>query len=158
MGPEPEDTATQNNTHDTSIFGAEVVSGQRYEGGFVHGHQGLLFSAWRLNSQTQDVITTHMDMVFDDREWGGELDYKHLDGYVDAEQTVIKALPVTFASANVRNRVQTWGLELNYLLRSNPMHSGGYFEFFVGARYIEFNEPPVPRHTGRRLRGVLSNQ
>jgi len=139
-GPDPEDSATQNNTHDTSILGAEVVSGQRYEGGFIYGHQGLLFSAWRLNNQTQDIATTYMDMVFDDREWGGELDYKHLDGYVDEEQTVIKPLPVTFASANIRNRVHTWGVELSYLLRSNQMHSGGYFEFFVGARYLEFND------------------
>lgn len=139
-GPNIADSATQNNSHDTSIFGAKFVSGQRFEGGFIYGHQGLLFSAWRLNSQTQDVATEHLSMVFDDTEWGGNLDYKHLDGYVDELQTVIRPLPVTFASANIRNRVQTWGVELMYLLRSNQMHSGGYFEFFAGARYLEFND------------------
>ena len=139
-GPNPEDSATQNNSHDTSIFGAEFVSGQRYEGGFIYGHQGLLFSAWRLNAQTQTVPTSHLDMVFDDHEWGGELDYKHLDGYVDDAQTIIRALPVTFASSTIRNRVETWGLELSYLIRSNQLHSGGYFECFLGARYLEFND------------------
>ncbi|MBN1589761.1 MAG: BBP7 family outer membrane beta-barrel protein [Pirellulales bacterium] len=138
-GPDPAQTATQNNTHNTSIFGAQVVGGQRYEGGFVDGHHGLLFSGWRLNSQTQDIRTTSMDMVFDDYEWGGELDYRHLDGYVD-DQGTIKPLPVTFASANIRNRVETWGVELSYLLRSNPTPSGGYFEVFLGARYLEFND------------------
>jgi len=139
-GPLPEDTATQNNTHDTSIFSSEFVSGQRYGAGYIYGHQGLLLSIWRLNHQTQDVATSHMDMVFDDREWGGPLDYKHLDGYVDDAKTIIRALPVTFASANIRNRAETWSVELNYLLRSNMMHSGGYFELFLGARYLEFND------------------
>jgi hypothetical protein len=138
-GPDPANSATQNNTHDTSIFGAQVVTGQRWEGGFVEGHQGLLFSAFRLNSQTQDISTTHMDMVFEDEEWGGA-DYHHLDGYVDDAQQVIKALPVTFATANIRNRVKTWGVELSYLLRSSQLHGGGYFECFMGARYLEFND------------------
>jgi hypothetical protein len=138
-GPDPADTATQNNTHNTGILGAQVVTGQRYQGGFVDGHHGLLFEAWRLNSQTQDEVTTHMDMVFDDYEWGGELDYHHLDGYVDAQGT-IRPLPVTFASADIRNRVNTWGAELSYLLRSSQMQSGGFFEVFLGARYLEFND------------------
>jgi hypothetical protein len=138
-GPDPADSATQNNTHDTSILGAMFVTGQRWEGGFVEGHQGLLFSAFRLNSQTQNIGTSHMDMVFEDEEWGGA-DYHHLDGYVDDAQQVIKALPVTFASTSIRNRVQTWGVELSYLLRSSQLHGGGYFECFLGARYLEFND------------------
>jgi hypothetical protein len=140
-GPDPADSATQNNSHDTSIFDAEFVTGQRFEGGFIYGHQGLLFSAWRLNHQTQDHDTAQLSMVFDDSEWGGALDYKHLDGYVDPPiNSVIKPLPVTFASSRIRNRVETWGLELMYLMRSRQMHSGGYFEFFAGARYLEFND------------------
>ncbi|NLE37242.1 MAG: BBP7 family outer membrane beta-barrel protein [Pirellulaceae bacterium] len=139
-GPNPEDTATQNNSHDTSIFTTDFVTGQRYEGGFIHGHQGLLFSAWRLNPQDQQIPTTHMTMVFDDQEWGGPLDYLHLDGYVDDLDTIIRPLPVSFATADIRNRVETWGLELMYMLRTNQTHNGGYFEFFGGARYLEFND------------------
>lgn len=139
-GPTEADTATQNNTHDTSIFGAEVVTGQRYTGGYMCGHQGLMFSGWRLNSQTQNVATAQMDMVFDDFEWGGALDFRHLDGYVDEAQTIIRPLPVTFASANIRNRVETWGVELNYVIRSSQMHGGGYVECFLGPRYLEFDD------------------
>src|SRR3990172_4185035 len=78
LGPNPEDVITQNNTHDTGVFGAEFVSGQRFQGGYVYGHQGLLFSAWRLNSQTQDVRTGSMDMVVNDEEAGGGIDLPHL--------------------------------------------------------------------------------
>jgi len=139
-GPDEAQTATQNNSHDTSIFYSQFVTGERYEGGYIYGHQGLLFSGWRLNHQTQDVSTTHMSMIFDDRDWGGTLSLQHLVGDVGNGLTATEPLAVTFASALIRNRVETWGVELNYLLRSNQLHSGGYFEVFVGARYLEFND------------------
>ena len=40
----------------------------------------------------------------------------------------------------VRNTVETWGIELNYLRRSHPLYHGGIIELFGGPRYIEFNE------------------
>lgn len=135
-----EQTGTQNNSQNTSVFGADVVTGQRYEMGYIYDHKGLLFNVWRLNSQTQTINATNMDMVFDDREWGGGLDYTHLQGYVDSAKTIIENLPVTFETAKIRNRVRTWGVELEYLWRTAPMHSGGYFEVFAGARYLEFND------------------
>jgi hypothetical protein len=137
---DPADTATQHNTHNTGQFGALIRGGERFEFGFVHNRRGILFSAFRLNPHTHNLNVGDMDMVWDDREWGGPLDYKHLDGYVDAALTVIRPLPVTFNTAKIHNRVKTWGLEAMYIIRSRPMHRGGIFEFFAGARYLEFNE------------------
>ncbi|MBN1911070.1 MAG: BBP7 family outer membrane beta-barrel protein [Pirellulales bacterium] len=134
------DTATQFNTHNTGVLGATVVTGQRYELGFIHGHQGLLVSAWHLSPQTQTTYTGPMDMVFDDREWGGAEDHLHLQGYVDEALTIIRNLPVTFETAEIRNRLEAWGVEVEYLIRSRPTHNGGYFEFFAGARYLELND------------------
>ncbi|MCX7426511.1 MAG: BBP7 family outer membrane beta-barrel protein [Planctomycetia bacterium] len=133
---DPAYTATQNNTENTGLFKADAVTGQRYEMGFVEGHKGVLFSAYHLNSQTQTYLTRSMDMVFDDDEWGDGSGYTHLEGYVDA--THVENLPITFHTAKIRNRVKTWGLELMGLCRTTQMHSGGYFEFFGGVRYLEF--------------------
>lgn len=144
--------AIQNNSHDTSIFDSEVVTGQRYEIGFVHNHKGLLFSAWRLNSQTQTEFADSLEMVFDDRELpGGD---RHLWGPIyipEVGDPVMGDLPVTFASAMIRNRVQTWGVELDYLCRTKPTHSGGYFEFFAGARYLEFDDRFLLQAYGERI-------
>lgn len=138
-GPDEAQTATQNNNFSTDIFTSQFATGQRYEGGFIYGHQGLLFSAWRLNPQAQNIPVADMTMVFNDREWGGSLDLGHLEGDVSGAGDY-RPLPVTFASALIHNSVDTWGLELSYLLRSSQLHSGGYFEVFGGVRYLEFND------------------
>ena len=53
---------------------------------------------------------------------------------------VFRDLPVTFNNVLVEKRVDTWGVEANYLHRFMTSHTGGTFEMFLGARYFEFND------------------
>jgi hypothetical protein len=107
-------------------------SGERFELGTVHGHHGLLFSVYSMGRQSQHL--------------GGESDPKggsiffgtdflpdNIVGPDDRNLLYAESLMVS-------NVVDTWGLELNYLLRSHPLHNGGIIEVFGGVRYLEFNE------------------
>ena len=149
-GPALEDTFRQGNTHTTGMFGAHFTNGQRYEIGRIFKHHGWMFSAFHLNSQSQNIDTASMDVAFIDHEWGDDgLD--HLDGRLDEAGLIIEALPVTFASAKIHNRVRTWSVELDYIIRSRQMHRGGFFEMSLGARYLEFNEDFYVEAFGRRV-------
>ncbi len=148
-GPSSEDTFRQGNTHTTGMLGAHFTNGQRYEFGRIYNRHGWMFSAFHLNSQSQNIQTRSMDVAFIDHEWGDDgLD--HLDGALDDAGLIIEALPVTFASAKVHNRVRTWGVELDYLIRSRQMYTGGFFELMMGARYLEFNEDFYVEAFGKR--------
>lgn len=135
-------TATQGNTFDTSFIGATVSTGQRYELGYVHNGRGILFSGFHLNSQTNTRRTGAFSMTFDDEVWGAS-NFQHLVGYYTAPPHASgseRNLPVDFGSSTLRNRVRTWGVEVMALCRTHQLHKGGYFEFFAGARYFEFND------------------
>lgn len=135
-------TATQHNTFDTSFIGASVSTGQRYELGYVHNGKGILFSAYHLNSQTNTDRTGAFSMTFEDEVWGAS-GFHHLVGYYTAPPHASGSelnLPVDFGSAKIRNRVRTWGVEVMGLCRTHQLHKGGFFEFFAGARYLEFND------------------
>jgi hypothetical protein len=49
-------------------------------------------------------------------------------------------LPVIFSSVTVSNTIDTWGLELDYIRRTHPLHNGAYLEWFLGGRYLQFDE------------------
>ncbi len=61
---------------------------------------------------------------------------------------VIKPLPLTFDTLLVQDNVSTWSVELNYMGRSEQLHNGGFFEWFVGPRYMEFDDTFVVIGTG----------
>ncbi len=149
-GPDVADTFRQGNTHDTGILNANFTNGQRYEIGRVCKRRGWMFSAYHLNSQTNNIETRSMDVAFIDREWGDDgLD--HLDGKLDEAGLIIEALPVTFHTTKIHNRVRTWSVELNYLIRSRRLHRGGFLELALGTRYLEFNEDFYVEAFGRRV-------
>lgn len=133
-------SATQGNTLNTNFISATFSSGQRYELGYVHNRRGLFFSAFRL-TQTSSLGAGAFSMTFDDQIWGAS-GYRHLVGYYTPgpHSTDPLNLPVDFQSAKLRNRVQTWGVELMGLRRTHQLHKGGFLEFFAGARYLEFND------------------
>lgn len=134
----PTASATQGNTYDTSFIGATVSTGQRYEVGYVRDGRGLLFSAFHLNSQTNNFRTGAFSMTFDDQVWGASGE-EHLVGRYTVGGALVD-LPVDFGSAEIQNRVRTWGVELMGLCRTHELHKGGFLEFFAGARYLEFND------------------
>ena len=148
-GPSSDDTWQQGNSHSTGIFGAPFTNGQRYEIGRIYNRHGWMFSAFHLNSQSQNKFLTDLDVAFLDHEWG-DAGYDHLEGEVDLAGEIIEALPVTFATAKAHNRVRTWGVELDYLVRSRQMYTGGFFELSMGARYLEFNEDFCIEAWGKR--------
>lgn len=49
-------------------------------------------------------------------------------------------LPMVYDMLTTKNRTQLWGTELMYTIRSNQMHRGGYFELFIGGRYMQFRD------------------
>ncbi len=131
-------TATQGNSADTSNFNWEFVSGQKYGFGYVCDRRGVTANVWRLNTQDQKATLNDVSINFDDRVWG-DTGVPHLVGPLSVGGALLP-LPVLFDTVSIRNRVQTWGAEVNYMLRSRPLHHGGYFELFGGVRYLEFND------------------
>ena len=150
-GPDVADTFQQGNSHTTGMLKSSFTNGQRYELGRMFKHHGWMVSAYHLNSQTFNRPTGLMEIAFTDHVWG-EDGLDHLDGEVGTKGTtiVIEPLPVTFASAKIHNRVRTWGVEVDYILRSRRMHKGGFFELGMGARYLEFNEDFYVEAFGKR--------
>lgn len=128
----------EKSTHDTGSFTSEVVTGQRYEFGYIEDHNGWFSSIFHLADQTQKLHASDVHVTFDDAEFGLP-PRKHLIGFIDTNLTFEDELPVRFDELEARNRVQTWGVELNYLHRVHPGHYG-IFEWFAGARYLEFDE------------------
>jgi hypothetical protein len=58
----------------------------------------------------------------------------------EALPAVLRDLPVVFDDFKVENRTDTWGVELMYSYRTHPQSHGGFFELYMGARYLEFND------------------
>jgi hypothetical protein len=126
-------------THDTGFMGAPSVVGQRYDFGYVEGHHGYLFSGFTMPRQNQRLVATDVHVSFDDAPFGDPPSY-HLQGYTDTLLTAINDLPVRFDELRAENRIDTWGVELNYLYRTHPRSHGGILELFLGARYLDFDE------------------
>jgi len=154
----PTTSEIQTSDMDTGQMNAGGTQGNRIEFGRVYGRDGWLFSTYRLNDQVQRLYGRDVDMVFlDVPDNNGN---PHLRGYVSDFRGYLNDaaiygpfelhdLPITFDDVNVENRVESWGVELTYLRRSGQLHSGGFLEFFAGARYLEFDETFNVRAEGR---------
>ena len=140
-GPLEEDSRVQTNTLDTSDFKSAFSTGNRIEFGCVSDGNGWLASIWQLRDQGQDYFYGQADVVFNDVPFGSN--QRLLQGNVGTDSQgniVIQNLPVTFYNVTLSHSVDTWGGELMYLHRFLTRHEGGTFEFFAGARYLEFND------------------
>jgi len=145
---------TQTNSHDTGPFDSAITSGTRIEFGRVCDRNGWMMSIYNLGDQTQRFVASDVHVVFaDDDDWGvpsgGRLQgpVVQIDPGDPTATPPIPAtngpsvdLPVIFDEMTVVNRVEHWNVELMCLHRSRPFHYGGYFEFFAGVRYFEFDE------------------
>jgi hypothetical protein len=135
------DEIDQHNTLDTGQFGAEFTVGNRIEFGRVSNNHGWMVSVFEMRDQGQVITVNDVDVVFDDVAFG--LGGQHLlDGNVNpnAPPNVILPLPVTFTTLTMHNVVSTWGIEADYIGRSDELHNGGFFEWFIGPRYLEFKD------------------
>ncbi len=67
-----------------------------------------------------------MSVVFSDPPFGSPPRY-HLQGPIDDNLTIIQNLPVRFVDLEAYNRVDVWGVELNYVYRTHPIRFGGFW-------------------------------
>lgn len=138
VGPrDPQDKLVQSNTLDTSDFTGQFSPGNRFEFGRVEDRNGWFVSIFQLRDQSQYVHVPSADVTFFDSGPGGGSP-KWLAGPVGAGE--VKDLPVTFYDIMTSHKVDTWGVELMFLHRMLTGHCGGTFEWFLGARYLEFND------------------
>lgn len=148
------------NSADTSFMQYQFTEGTRFEFGSILEHHGWFFSAFRLQPQEQTLIVREAHVLFQDTINTGSIGF--LQGYVDDNQAFLvngqpPRLPTIFNYLKAHNRIEPWGVELNYLHRTHPGHHGFQFELFAGARYLAFDEsfrvkgldaPPAPPRLG----------
>jgi hypothetical protein len=140
-GPTEQESRIQRNTLFTSDFKSGFSVGNRFEFGRIQDGNGWLASIWQLRDQELDYYYGQADIVFNDIPFGSG--QKLLQGAVGTGTdgfAVIKDLPVTLYNVTLSHSVDTWGGELMYIHRFLTRHEGGTFEFFAGARYLEFND------------------
>ncbi len=143
----PDQMAVQRDSFSTAPFTAKFVTGQRVELGRVEGHHGFLVSGYWLNKQGQSCNAQDVSVVFEDLAFGPDGEswlqgpvWGDGDGKLRTEPECLRNLPVTFDEMTISNRVNHWSIEWMYLHRFRPMSLGGFFEFFAGVRYLEFDE------------------
>lgn len=142
-GAFPDNLIVQHNELDTGAFTAEFDEGNRIEFGRISDNKGWMVSFYQLREQSQSIAAHNVDMVFDEAASGAP-SHLPLDGVftnlTPPPATFLAPLPVTFTNVLIRNDTSSWGIEFDYVGRSNQLHNGGFFEWFVGPRYIEFDD------------------
>jgi hypothetical protein len=143
IGTFPQTSSDRNN-----FINSEFQAGQRFELGRVENYNGWLLSIYRLQGNDQTFIGQPASVLFTD-SFGllfGKIGVFHEivntpSGLVDNGLTAVNGnLGTIFNSITVNNHIDTWGVELSYLRRTMTFHDGGNMEFYLGARYLEFNE------------------
>lgn len=140
-------TFLQRTTESTAPLVNEFQAGQRFEFGRVEDYRGWIASIYRLQGNDQNFLGHGAAVLLTD-SFGllyGQVG-THVNTYgtgEDKTQVTIRDdfnLPVTFDTIQVSNHIDTWGVEVSYLRRTMTFHDGGNMEFYLGARYLEFNE------------------
>ena len=147
------DIKIETNTLDTGDLKSEFSVGSRFEFGRVEDRDGWFVSIMQVRKQGtkepggEDLSYQSADVVFNDPPTG-PLGTQLLEGPIPADPVgwapgdpvVIRDLPVTLYNITMTNSVETWGVEAMFLHRLRTCHGGGTFEFFAGARYLEFDD------------------
>jgi hypothetical protein len=129
----------QHNTLDTGDLQSDFDLGNRFEFGRICDNHGWMVSIYQLRERSQSIPAYNVDMVFNEVTSETNIPYKPLDGRFSTT-TDLLGLPVTFSNVLLRNDTSSWGIEFDYVGRSNQLHNGGFFEWFIGPRYIEFDD------------------
>jgi len=150
--PNDRGTSTQGSTLDTSFLQTGFMMGQRIEFGQMWEHAGWLFSYFQVHWLGQVHGARGVQAYFGDEEWGAA-HLTHLEGNSGITGPV--NLGVWFQDVSLVDAYRPWGTEFNFLVRTHPRERGGMWEWFFGARYLEFDEQfdvlasgPDPSTTG----------
>jgi hypothetical protein len=141
------DERIETSTLDSGALLANFSVGNRFDFGRIEDRHGWLMSIYQLRDQGETLNYPNADIVFKDPPTGSRGTHL-LQGPVPLNPTlfpsdptvVIRDLPVTLYNISMMQETSTWGVEANYLYRAMTCHNGGTFEFFGGARYLEFND------------------
>jgi hypothetical protein len=141
------DVRIESNTLNSGDLQNQFTIGNRFEIGRVENRNGWFVSIYQLRDQGQDFHYKTADVVFQDPPQG-PLGTHLLEGPVPlnpagwavGDPVVQRDLPVVLYDVTLSHNVETWGVELNYLRRLMTCHTGGTFEFYLGARYLEFDD------------------
>lgn len=132
----------QHNTLDTSGLQSSFDLGNRFEFGRICDNHGWMVSLYQLRERSQSVPAYNVDMVFNEVTSETTIPYKPLDGrYTNPSPppaTILLGLPVSFSNVLLRNDTSSWSIEFDYVGRSSQLHNGGFFEWYIGPRYLEF--------------------
>lgn len=141
------DVRPETNSLNTAPFDSQFNQANRIEFGRIENRNGWFMSIYQQRDQTQSFTAPQADIIFNDPQFGpgGE---RLLQGNVNNDAAtsppysppVFRDLPTIFTNVLVEDKIDTWGVEANYLHRFLTRHNGGTFELFLGARYYEFND------------------
>ncbi|MGA2059765.1 MAG: BBP7 family outer membrane beta-barrel protein [Thermoguttaceae bacterium] len=138
------DQFVQPNELDTGGIQEVFDLGNRIELGRIYDDRGWMVSYYQLTEQSQSIPAHDVAMVFNQVVSGTVAPYDPLDGrfasVTPPPATTLLALPVNFTNVLMRDDVSSWGVELDYVGRSEQLHDGGFFEWFIGPRYLEFED------------------
>ncbi len=153
-------TTTQSSTFDTSFLKNAWAGGQRIAVGNINDHKGWMIEYLNVTRSSQFLVKQGVEVYYDDRIWGAGGN-RHLQGYTAPldptdpnslpDPTSIRDLGVQYDSVTLRNRIKTWSVEADIIVRTHPMPRGGMFEWLLGARFMEINEQFNAEATGGLL-------
>ncbi len=135
---DPNQTSTQGSTLDTSSLQTGFMMGQRIEVGQMYQHVGWLFGYFQIHWLSQIHGATGVQTFFNDEDWGVN-NLPHLFGDSGVPGNA-QNLGVQFNNATFIDAFRPWGTEFNLLFRTHPGEWGGMWEWFLGARFLQFNE------------------
>lgn len=139
----------QTSSQDTTPLINNFQPGERYEFGRVEDDQGWMVTIFRMRVDEQDFTGNRAGVSLADPNnlLFGRIGDALLTipsrpdpDAVDVTVLVDGNLPVIFDSIQISNTTDMWGVEASYLRRMMTFHNGGNVEWYLGARYFEFNE------------------
>ena len=128
----------QHNTVDTGSLVSEFDLGNRIEFGRIDDNRGWMVSMFQFTEFAQDVTAHNADVTFETPNYVGSINA--LRGFIDTVGGTLGDLPVTFTNLLARQVNSAWGIEADYVGRSEQLHNGGFLEWYIGPRYIEFDD------------------
>ncbi len=144
-------TAVETNSLTNGFIDGGFEGGYRFDVGNQGRHHGIHFSMFKLQRERDYFIAPGVSVVFSDPPFGESPPRYHLQGPINSALTDIQNLPVRFTEFESQNRLDFWGLELNYVYRMHPNRFGGFFELLAGVRYAEFDDDFFCLGTGGTL-------
>ena len=131
----------QHNTLDTGSLTSEFDLGNRIEFGQIENNRGWMVSMFQFTEFAQDIAAHNVDVTFETPNYSGNINALSGEiGGLASPLSLIGPLPVTFTNLLARQVNSAWGIEADYIGRSEQLHNGGFFEWYVGPRYIEFDD------------------